>query len=72
MQYAAVFLPLLGGAIAGLFGRLIGDRAAQIVTCAGLGLAAIGEMSVGIILRFIGGLAKQMCGFIVLTLGVAD
>ncbi|MDX2224931.1 MAG: NADH-quinone oxidoreductase subunit L [Rhodospirillaceae bacterium] len=40
MDYAAVFLPLLGAAIAGFFGRLIGDRASQIVTCAGLGLAA--------------------------------
>ncbi len=36
-----VFLPLLGAAVAGLFGRLIGDRAAQIVTCGGLILAAV-------------------------------
>jgi NADH-quinone oxidoreductase subunit L len=36
-----VFLPLLGAAIAGLFGRLIGDRAAQLVTCGGLILAAL-------------------------------
>ena len=28
----AVFAPLLGSAIAGLFGRAIGDRAAQAVT----------------------------------------
>ena len=31
---AVVFLPLLGALIAGLFGRQIGDRASQIVTCA--------------------------------------
>ncbi len=33
LDIAVVFLPLLGAAIAGLFGRLIGDRASQIVTC---------------------------------------
>jgi len=37
----AVFLPLLGAFIAGFFGRWIGDRGAQFVTCLGLGLAAI-------------------------------
>ncbi len=36
-----VFLPLLGAVIAGLFGRLIGDRGAQLVTCGGLILAAV-------------------------------
>jgi NADH-quinone oxidoreductase subunit L len=30
---AVVFLPLLGAFIAGFFGRTIGDRASQIVTC---------------------------------------
>jgi NADH-quinone oxidoreductase subunit L len=38
---AAVFLPLIGAFIAGFFGRWIGDRGAHIVTCAGVGLAAI-------------------------------
>jgi NADH-quinone oxidoreductase subunit L len=37
----AVFLPLVGAFIAGFFGRLIGDRGAQVVTCVGLGLAAV-------------------------------
>jgi NADH-quinone oxidoreductase subunit L len=36
-----VFLPLLGAAIAGFFGRAIGDRGSQIVTCGGLVLSAI-------------------------------
>ena len=36
-----VFFPLLGAAIAGLFGRVIGDRGAQLVTCGGLILAAL-------------------------------
>ncbi len=40
MLTAAVFLPLLGAFIAGFFGRLIGDRSSQIVTCLGVGLAA--------------------------------
>jgi NADH-quinone oxidoreductase subunit L len=38
---AAIFLPLLGAFIAGCFGRWIGDRGAQIVTCAGICLAAV-------------------------------
>ncbi len=36
-----VFFPLLGALIAGLFGRMIGDRGAQLVTCGGLILAAL-------------------------------
>src|SRR6266436_1293154 len=35
-----VLLPMLAAAIAGLFCRIIGDRAAQIVTCAALLIAA--------------------------------
>ena len=41
METAAVFLPLVGAMIAGFFGRYIGDRASQIVTCMGVGSAAI-------------------------------
>jgi len=40
LDIAVVFLPLLGAIIAGLFGRQIGDRASQIVTCAGVLIAA--------------------------------
>jgi NADH-quinone oxidoreductase subunit L len=36
----AVFAPLLAAFIAGLFGRLIGDRGAQLVTCGALLLSA--------------------------------
>ncbi len=36
MAVAIVFLPLLAAAIAGFFGRVIGDRGAQIVTCGAL------------------------------------
>jgi NADH-quinone oxidoreductase subunit L len=36
-----VFLPLLAAAIAGFFGRTIGDRGSQIVTCGALVLSAI-------------------------------
>src|SRR5690348_14225665 len=38
---AAIFLPLLGAFIAGCFGRWIGDRGAQVITCAALCLAAV-------------------------------
>ena len=41
MYVAAVFLPLLGAIIAGLFGRWIGDRGAQIVTSGLVGLSAL-------------------------------
>ncbi len=37
----AVFLPLLAAAIAGLFGRWVGDRGAQLVTCGALILSAV-------------------------------
>ncbi|HYC03092.1 MAG TPA: NADH-quinone oxidoreductase subunit L [Azospirillaceae bacterium] len=40
MEIAAVFLPLLGAFIAGFFGRWLGDRGSQIVTCAGVLTAA--------------------------------
>jgi NADH-quinone oxidoreductase subunit L len=33
MEVAVVLLPLLGAIIAGFFGRLIGDRASEIVSC---------------------------------------
>jgi NADH-quinone oxidoreductase subunit L len=36
-----VFLPLLAAAIAGFFGRTIGDRGSQVVTCGALVLSAI-------------------------------
>jgi NADH-quinone oxidoreductase subunit L len=41
MYSAIVFLPLLGAAIAGLFGRLIGDRASQWVTTGLLLMSAV-------------------------------
>ena len=41
VEVTIVLLPLIGALIAGLFGRLIGDRGAQIVTCTLLGLSAL-------------------------------
>ena len=42
MLYAAiVFLPLLGAVIAGFFGRVIGDRASQLVTCIALSISGV-------------------------------
>jgi len=40
LDLAAVFLPLLGAFIAGFFGRAIGDRGSQIVTCGCMLIAA--------------------------------
>jgi NADH-quinone oxidoreductase subunit L len=41
MYQLIVFLPLAGAVIAGLFGRLIGERAAMAVTCVLVGLSAL-------------------------------
>jgi NADH-quinone oxidoreductase subunit L len=41
MYAAIVFLPLFAAALAGLFGWLIGERAAQMVTCGALILSAL-------------------------------
>jgi NADH-quinone oxidoreductase subunit L len=41
LHAAPIFLPLLGALIAGFFGRLIGDRGSQLVTCGAMVLAAI-------------------------------
>ncbi len=41
LDLAAVFLPLLGAFVAGFFGRVIGDRAAQLVTCGGVLASAV-------------------------------
>jgi len=40
LEGLAIFLPLAAAAIAGLFGRKLGDRASQIVTCGALLLSA--------------------------------
>ncbi|HEU0156820.1 MAG TPA: proton-conducting transporter membrane subunit, partial [Stellaceae bacterium] len=40
MAVAIVFLPLLASIVAGFFGRQIGDRGAQLVTCGALLIAA--------------------------------
>jgi NADH-quinone oxidoreductase subunit L len=40
LAIAVVFLPLLGAFIAGFFGRFIGDRPSQLVTCGAMVLAA--------------------------------
>jgi NADH-quinone oxidoreductase subunit L len=41
MYTATIFLPLLGAAIAGLFGPLIGDRGARLVVCTLLTISAL-------------------------------
>src|SRR5271165_1366935 len=41
LAVAVVFLPLIAAIIAGFFGRAIGDRGAQLVTCGALLLSAV-------------------------------
>src|SRR5215469_3406979 len=41
MHVAAIFLPLIAAFIAGFFGRWIGDRGAQLVTCLALVVSAV-------------------------------
>ncbi len=41
MEAAVVFLPLLGAIIAGFFGRMIGDKAAQYIPCVLLTVSAL-------------------------------
>ncbi len=45
MELLAVFPPLLGFLIAALFGKQIGDKGAQFVTCAGMIIAALAACS---------------------------
>src|SRR6266705_5447172 len=40
MAVAVVFLPLIGAAIIGFFGRAIGDRGSQLITCGALLVSA--------------------------------
>ncbi len=53
MYTAVVFLPLLAAIIAGFFGRRIGDKAAQLITSAAVGLSVV--LSVLIFAEVIGG-----------------
>ena len=41
MEYLILFLPLLGSIISGFFGRKIGDKACQIITCSMVSISAL-------------------------------
>jgi NADH-quinone oxidoreductase subunit L len=58
MALAVVFLPLLGAVIAGFFGRAIGDRGAQFVTCGAVCLSA--ALSVPLFLTILAAHAPQV------------
>ncbi|MSP42768.1 MAG: NADH-quinone oxidoreductase subunit L [Alphaproteobacteria bacterium] len=45
MYSAIVFLPLIGALLAGLFGRRIGDRGSQIITCGALVISTLLSMA---------------------------
>ena len=67
----AVFLPLIGAAIAGPFGRLIGDRASQFVTCGAL----IGSAAISTLILYevaLGGEPRSIVLFSWMTSGTFD
>ena len=67
----AVFLPLIGAAIAGPFGRLIGDRASQYVTCGAL----IGSAAISTLILYevaLGGEPRSIVLFSWMTSGTFD
>ena len=67
----AVFLPLIGAAVAGLFGRLIGDRASQYVTCGAL----IGSAAISVLILYevaLGGEPRTIVLFSWMTSGTFD
>ena len=67
----AVFLPLIGAAIAGPFGRLIGDRASQYVTCG----AMIGSAAISLLILSevaLGGEPRSIVLFSWITSGTFD
>ena len=41
MEYLILFLPLLASIISGFFGKLIGDKISQILTCLFVSISAI-------------------------------
>ena len=46
LYIAPVFLPLIGAAITGLFGRVLGDRPSQYISCGAMGLGALASIFV--------------------------
>jgi len=54
MLTAGIFFPLLGAFVAGFFGRILGDRLSQIVTCIGTGLSAVCAVPIFIDVAFSG------------------
>ena len=41
MEYAVLFLPLVASIISGFFGKIIGDRFSQLITCLFVFISAI-------------------------------
>ena len=41
MEYILIFLPLLGSILSGFFGKYIGDRNSEIITCLFISISAI-------------------------------
>ena len=41
MEYLILFLPLIGSIISGFFGKTIGDRLSQLITCILVSISAL-------------------------------
>ena len=41
MAYLLVFLPLIASFVVGIFGKKIGDKASQIITCSFVGISTL-------------------------------
>ncbi len=62
MYQAIVFLPLLGSLIAGLFGRVIGARPAELITTTLLFVSAAGKHITGQYMAVDGGVSIVIGG----------
>ena len=70
MYSLIVFLPILASAIAGLFGRIIGDRASELVTTGAL-FASL-ALSLVAFSTFLGDIVGQVFALLVLTVAAAE
>ena len=58
LYLAAIFLPLLAATVVGLFGRLMGDRLSQLVTCLSVSVAAVCSVIIFVDIAYGGGVTE--------------
>ncbi len=74
MSILLVFLPLAAAIIAGLFGRFIGDRAAQLVTTGPLLISSLLAVNINLVAfsTFLNDIVGQVFALLVLTVAAAE